>query len=158
MDMFSTERAKKVSELVIDWQGRKLVWGLFDCLHLVCDMAQRLTNKDYLQGVKDYDSKKTAIVSLKELGFNNIPDALTANFTKLNNFHESGMGDIISYRGKWRNLPSLAVRTSADAAIGFMPKIIDKDNIEWDNVVCYTIPITLPDGTFLPTGDAWRVV
>ena len=156
-NMFSVERAQKVTELVTDWQNRKLVWGLFDCVYLACDMAYRLTGNNLTKDIKPYSTKSGAIKSLKEFGFDNINEALNDKFTKLNNFHESGMGDIISYKSKWKALPCLAVRTGADTAIGFMPKIISQNDIEWDNIICYVMPITLPDGTNLTTGDAWRI-
>lgn len=103
-------RTEVCSQLISDWVGRPLEWGLFDCAQMARDLAIRLGKQDPMLDWPEYKTKRGARDSIKKMGFETFGDALTAKLQPLESVGFAMDGDLVTVKSNDLKMDALAIR------------------------------------------------
>lgn len=152
-EYFSLERAAAVDGLVTSWWHLPLIWGKFDCVHLVADMAVRLGKPDPAKGMPEYSSKRQARKALTSLGYKTLTDLVDATYPRIDNITNTIKGDIIELKGRDSAMNALAIVTSPGIAVLAFCASLKPDSDEVDTNDKKVQKLTY----HCATGRAWRI-
>jgi len=103
-------RKQICTQLISDWLGRPLVWGLFDCAQMARDLAIRLGKPDPMADWVKYKTKGAARKSLKAMGFDSFGDALLSKLEPLPSIGYVMEGDLITVKSNDLKMDAIAIR------------------------------------------------
>lgn len=103
------DRMQAAERVVAAHMAQPFVWGERDCAVVAADMVRELTGAAPVENWPRYKTARGAMRAVKQLGYDNLVDAVTAHLTVIEGGIERRIGDIVGIQSEEEGTPSLAV-------------------------------------------------